>query len=630
MKDFPYKSLDRNMDRPFRRLELLPGTGQINCKLQHVFLADNPQYEAISYHWGPTRTEFTHEIICDGLRSKITESLHCALMRFRKTDGSRFLWADQICINQDDKSERAFQVSMMREIYENAYQTLIWLGNKEPKQKNDDPDEAFKLLEILATAHEKRRARTPPDKRTLFELSRAEVAELSLPSVISAPVWKAVWLILSRQWFHRLWVIQEVTVSRQVVVHCSRSEIAWSRLVSATTCAFELAGVLHMLGNYSTFGASVENVRKARLDGKPKSLTSMLIEFSHYGASDPRDKVFSLLGLASAQDRKLVEIDYRSPPETTYLNTTVAILKQSRNLDILCAVNRNSEKEAEVQNPKLPTWVRDYKDSPIPTALCLMPWHNINSRPRMERGPRFRASGLSQSEPAFSDDLKKLSLKGFVLDTVARTALPQHPPRANQVKGLIPARKALKDGTRFLEALADWKSLIMAHGPKYSTGEDTDDVYWQILIGGCSEEERDEVRNEWHSLRGDTSYYNTLHRYSLARFRLVCFLVIGFIIASAMILAPRLRKKKVLRLAFLDRMVVCTGRRMVKTASGRLGLAPAGCMVGDKIVLCRGGSMPLVLRQDGCEWKLIGAAYIHGIMYGEAYEDQKCETIALI
>jgi Heterokaryon incompatibility protein (HET) len=145
-----------------RRLELLPGTGQIRCKLENVSLSDKPIYEAISDHWGGTAEK--HQIVCNSASLTITDSLHSALVRFRTPEESRHLWADQLCINQADPDERGHQVGFMREIYENATQTLVWLG----AEGDDDPHAVFDLLRGLATAQRRRRACTPPDKRTIM------------------------------------------------------------------------------------------------------------------------------------------------------------------------------------------------------------------------------------------------------------------------------------------------------------------------------------------------------------------------------------------------------------------------------------------------------------------------------
>ena len=58
----------------------------------------------------------------------ITKTLHCALQYLRWQHNERYLWIDQICINQDDIKERGSQVQLMREIYSGATCVLAWLG----------------------------------------------------------------------------------------------------------------------------------------------------------------------------------------------------------------------------------------------------------------------------------------------------------------------------------------------------------------------------------------------------------------------------------------------------------------------------------------------------------------------
>lgn len=69
------------------------------------------------------------------------------------------------------------------------------------------------------------------------------------------------------------------------------------------------------------------------------------------------------------------------------------------------------------------------------------------------------------------------------------------------------------------------------------------------------------------------------------------------------------------------------GRRLGRAANGYLCLVPAAAEVGDKVILARGGRVPLVVREDGGTgyWRLVGEAYVHGIMDGEAWEEDKCK-----
>ena len=48
------------------------------------------------------------------------------------------IWADAVCINQNDLEERSSQVSMMCDIYKDAQQCQIWLSTAE--DINNFPD----------------------------------------------------------------------------------------------------------------------------------------------------------------------------------------------------------------------------------------------------------------------------------------------------------------------------------------------------------------------------------------------------------------------------------------------------------------------------------------------------------
>ena len=113
-----------------RMLTLHPGAldDPLEGKLEehNTTSPENENYESLSYVWGSP--ECCSEIICNDKRLKLTTSLHDALRRLRLPDRQRRLWADQICINQNDKEERSQQVQFMNHIYKNASHVLVWLG----------------------------------------------------------------------------------------------------------------------------------------------------------------------------------------------------------------------------------------------------------------------------------------------------------------------------------------------------------------------------------------------------------------------------------------------------------------------------------------------------------------------
>jgi hypothetical protein len=72
-------------------------------------------------------------------------------------------------------------------------------------------------------------------------------------------------------------------------------------------------------------------------------------------------------------------------------------------------------------------------------------------------------------------------------------------------------------------------------------------------------------------------------------------------------------------------------RRLGRLENGWLGMLPGDARVGGVVVLARGGRVPLVVRKEEKEGKqrivFIGEAYIHGIMDGEIWDEERCEEI---
>ena len=83
-------------------------------------------YEAVSHSW-ETRY-YTREIRLDGRSINVTENLYYGLKRLRGEERVRSLWIDAICINMADMRERANQVQMMHLIFGSATAVVAWLG----------------------------------------------------------------------------------------------------------------------------------------------------------------------------------------------------------------------------------------------------------------------------------------------------------------------------------------------------------------------------------------------------------------------------------------------------------------------------------------------------------------------
>lgn len=101
------------------------------------------EYEAISYVWGTDGR--SHTITCDGKHLPVTQSIYDALVRMRLPSEPRRLWADQVCIDQDNVAERSSQVRLMNAVYKGASRILVWLGRDEQGVAED----AIKMVDHL-------------------------------------------------------------------------------------------------------------------------------------------------------------------------------------------------------------------------------------------------------------------------------------------------------------------------------------------------------------------------------------------------------------------------------------------------------------------------------------------------
>jgi Heterokaryon incompatibility protein (HET) len=131
--------------RSIRLLRLHPEADdeRIFCSLEVIEdFAYSPQYQALSYCWG-AKNDLT-ELSCNGEASTVTKNLYAALYRMRQKEKSILVWADAMCINQDDIPERNQQVSIMAKIYRHASRVCIWTG-----PGNEDSLEVIAMIQNI-------------------------------------------------------------------------------------------------------------------------------------------------------------------------------------------------------------------------------------------------------------------------------------------------------------------------------------------------------------------------------------------------------------------------------------------------------------------------------------------------
>jgi hypothetical protein len=336
---FKHKLLFGDQIRIVKLLPALDFDDPIKCSLEHVSLGDPPPYEALSYAWGDASV--TRTISLDGMPWEITVNLESALRHLRLKNFSRTLWVDALCIDQSNISERSEQVCRMLEIYEKPTQVVVWLG-----PAADGSDIAFDKLKELSKL-------VPPSSKPITVNKSGQFpwyGKIGAPNEPAA--WVALQALLLRDWWHRIWVVQETTTSAKVVVTCGSTCISFEDLDRALV-------KIHLLWwhlgctrqDLSGLGGAALNhlerwreLRRRRLrtyadthsDVKCTTipLIVLLDGFQHKNTTDQRDKVYALLNLATFSTDQMERIipDYNLSVEEVYIQTARHIILEGRDL----------------------------------------------------------------------------------------------------------------------------------------------------------------------------------------------------------------------------------------------------------------------------------------------------------
>lgn len=346
MSHYIYKTLDPSVQE-YRVLLLKPGRKErggrkskkrlIECELLHRQLAQGTPlpFKALSYCWGDPTARY--RIKLGGVIHCVTQSLGSFLKRQRdETEAKQFLWVDAICINQDDDHEKSYQLALMRNIYGTASELLIWLGDEEQPQSRG--------LELLGKYHQ-----IPGDTSLrpvrLRHTQRSDFEE-----------------ILSRPWFDRLWIVQELLLG------AFRDKVETTYLISGSS-RVPWTSVNNCMQFLSRFNMedrekypniekvlALETLRGKYASDPKRSLLWWLAKTRNRDATDARDKIYGVSGLVSSSDTLLTQVStgYQISPARLY--TKFAALE-------LCSEGIGLALLRHCQYQKLiglPSWVPDW------------------------------------------------------------------------------------------------------------------------------------------------------------------------------------------------------------------------------------------------------------------------------
>jgi hypothetical protein len=481
----------------------------------------------------------------------------------------------------------------------------------------------------------------PPPKTTVdFGYQVEETNEYAMIGELSHTQYKAILQLLKRPWWARSWIVQELCLARKTTLVCGSHHVEWDTF---SVAALLILGSDNSAGSVPTLPSAGYAASLLRIVGilnhskNNLDLLDLLWEFRSLGASDKRDKVFAFLGLLPSSDpahqhiRPQYEVDF----VRCYTDTARACLQLRGNLDCLTTERFTSSSDASV----LPSWVPDWsyaKPDIIALPRQVSGLDGSNSR-------IFAASGTHSSyEPEVEyspNSAALLLLSGFVVDQLTDVEIP-FPSKIDEtaivtfmdesMSSLDMGRTVLDRIGRYFLAFHRWKRFTMStHSATTYPGVDPLQVlcatmcagnlpmglefafavfkHWQEIefkwperLAGMGKLGRGLSPKKWyHSLVGLSGL--TQYQYDEAAVQ-----------------------------SFWDPVRVSTSRRLARTEKGYLALVPHSSQPGDRIALCRGGKLPLVLRASLKDtWELVGCSYVHGIMHGEAWDVTRCNKLRI-
>ncbi|KAK6949526.1 hypothetical protein Daesc_009609 [Daldinia eschscholtzii] len=589
----------------FRILTLLPGSGKqpLECLLEHGDIGKSPPYEAISYVWGDPHDKVG--IICNGKPLAITAGLHTVLCHFRSPSEKRSLWADAICINQNDSNERGSQVGRMKDIYSKADRVLIWLG-----EEKDESDRGIAVAWDIAHACHQYTSYGGSLVTISFDDELALQLFGKFRDKSEFPRLSAFARIIERLWFTRVWVVQELALATEAMVFCGNSHISWTDLLAAITAQDHLNLWLsdHERNAYVFI---LERAREEWRAGIRRSLLSVLFRYRILDATDPRDKIFGLNALIKSELSGTRALQPNYNVSTTVLYTAVAkeILEHSLDLNLLSVPRRLSG----VGPCNLPSWVPDWTNTRLTAPLGLANYSDINEL-------NFTASGSSKPDVALGADSNLLGVQGHRVDRIAAVGAVlrlEHLPRTNYHGIRIPKCAFVLD---------NWCRVVRLWEPEpYITGESIRDAFVQTLAAGSCHESTETLRVQLDILERNATIVRWL-RFLPTHFS-DCLVDKIIYLVHAVLFYDRTDQ---MTLGFRIPLSSLADRRIFRTDKGYIGLGSALAEVGDEVAVVAGARVPLILRKKGSQWTLQGDCFLKGIMQGEAYREDETSRMWIV
>jgi hypothetical protein len=556
-------------------------------------------YLALSYCAGDHRQ--TVEIKVNGVAFNVFAGLGAALQQIRLNEedmGGRMqmIWTDQICINQSDAIERAHQVLLMRDIYHNSGRVMVWLGDDLDNTRLRFLKHHYQnLREILDSADDAPDSRHTGDMgsdlpgaentpEAILDFATTGYANLLLRYINNdgfARNWQSLRGFAAKPWWSRGWICQEIIVATSATLMFGNDAMDWQEFCTV----------------WPAIRKTVRNFVQAVKDD-PSLLDGPVREMLTNCGLSQFERIDFLLGMQEAwhehSDRKigsvlesarscqvtdprdrvyaflgLVDSGYKIEPDYHQSNTLSDLFCYTSKRAILFEESLDILSHAQVNvrslGDDLPSWAPD--------------WSSVRDRALLQSSnTNFKASGGLRAIVSFGQDSNGKSNRVLRTQCLMIDRLAKHDT-------LAPGNK--EDP---VSARNEWILLMQRHFESLETVMDSmAQVFWRgdgDVLASDEDEEND--------ISGQLREQN-----------------------------QRIRNY---RKSLVDESVGGNWNFFI-SPEGYVGLAHCRAQHSDQICILPGASVPFILRREGEHYLLVGEAYVHGLMKGEAIELLKNEKV---